>query len=630
MKNKILLLLLLLLPGLVFSQNSPVFYKISGNGLAKPSYLFISFSNNDPITYNLGDSVYMALNEVKAVATELITDSLQKEQLKELMTLPEGRTFLSHVNNMKFGAVDEQFYKLKSESLWDYNQYQPLYLKRLLRQANARYAGGQSVEEFLVMLAGEQGKKIIPLYNPQELQKLYDQVPLVLQIDILMDYVQSLRQKEATAPILLNAYLNGDVLAILNWIKQNRHYEYYHKINRVKADDITRKAIQMIKAQPTFLIIDAQYLAGEKGLLNELYKMDYHLTAIHTGFNNAQFDGTDIFSSTKTNSADSIEYYDLNSQYTEAYFKQTIPKWEKIVSHQGAFVVRMPEQPEIAVERMPTDNDALTVHLYKSEDKAINTFYLVSYYDYPETFRPERQKDFFREIISRVVRRMGGSLLVEKNISTPQFQAREIEVQVDSDYFVRAKFYLVGNRLYQVIIGASGRRAYSEENEAYLNSFKLINQEKDNWFKLNLGPASVMMPQEPDRVETTKGVRSTDIKVFEYSASEVNTGIEYLVSYSFYPESFAVKDLTNFYNSIAYQAAVQMEGFLLRDREVKSGNAEGRYMEIVTKDDRIYRLIVYYFNNRLLQVMLTGNEDAAFSTYADKFLKNYQLSTLEY
>ena len=608
------------------AQQQGIFFKITGKNISNPSYLFATAENAAPILFNPGDSLFMALNSTKRVATMLILDSVQRQELHQLMLLPENRTYLSYVNNMKFGIVDEQFYMADGSSLWSFNNYYPLFIQKKLAEAKAGGTGA-SFEKFLVMLAQEQGKTVTPYYSPAQLHQLYSKIPVVLQTDILVEYASNMKndlQKEQK----LNFYLNGNTSRIFNMAKERQHYEFIRQINRQYAADIANQIKVLGQQQPTFFIADASLLGGEGGITDLLLKAGYQLTPIQAYM---QPGGVVQEVDQQSENNDSLQFYSLNNSYPEAYFKEVIPNWVTTVSHQGAFLVRMPEEPTVAVDRVSAEKENITINTYKSEDRAINTFYMVSYYDYPDGFNPDTKKDFFKDVISKVVRRMGGSLLMEKNISTDEYKGREIEVAVDEDYFVRAKFYLVGNRLYQLIIGAADRRAYSPENEAYLNSFRLIKQRNVGWYDLNLGAVHVQLPNEPVRDKNVTSSNGKDVISYTYKAVEENSGLNYLVSYTLYPEEMNIMDINSFYNSLTYKAAEAINGILIKEEDVKSSSGiKGRYFEIGAKSGNVYRIYLYYTNNRLFQIMLEGTEDTAYSTFAKIFVDGYSFSELEY
>ena len=58
-----------------------LFWEITGNGLAKPSYLFGTMHVSSKLVFHLSDSFYLALKSVDAVALELNPDTWQGEMV---------------------------------------------------------------------------------------------------------------------------------------------------------------------------------------------------------------------------------------------------------------------------------------------------------------------------------------------------------------------------------------------------------------------------------------------------------------------------------------------------------------------------------------------------------------------
>ncbi len=72
------LLIIFFIPYLSFSQSDKegFFWRISGNGLLKPSYLLGTVHLSDKRVFNFGDSLYAAIQESQGYAMELDPDSL--------------------------------------------------------------------------------------------------------------------------------------------------------------------------------------------------------------------------------------------------------------------------------------------------------------------------------------------------------------------------------------------------------------------------------------------------------------------------------------------------------------------------------------------------------------------------
>src|SRR6476619_398796 len=90
MLSRIRIVMILLFSGLVASSQqwpATLHWRISGNGLSKPSYLYGTMQLQDKRLFNFGDSVYQHLTDAEGFALEIdfhdLLDSMFSRQIAE-------------------------------------------------------------------------------------------------------------------------------------------------------------------------------------------------------------------------------------------------------------------------------------------------------------------------------------------------------------------------------------------------------------------------------------------------------------------------------------------------------------------------------------------------------------------
>ena len=614
------------------SAQESVLYRISGNDI-QTSFIFGVVHSTDPVTFMVSDSVYTALAECKQLAVEAIIDSQDLETYLAATYLEPGTRINSWLNNAKFSAIDQHIQRLTKQSLWKYADRYPLFLEQqfLLWQTAET---GQTYTEFLRVLAEGQQLPVIGLYAPDELGALYVETPVRLQSDMLMAWVQSNKDPKQFQREMAMRYTAGKLQSLMRWYAARLHFEWYGTVLQWRTMLLEEKVSRYARRRATFFVVDAAMLGGDRGLLQVLRQQGLKVEGIGTGFTwlpgqqpelvEPERDTVD-FEEQRT-----ISYYELNEEFQNAYFEELIPGWYPLTSFRGAFTVRFPAEPEVILERIPSNTEPMTMHLYKFEDRVLEVFYIVSHFDYPQSFDPAQQPTLFRDMIARTVNRFNGILLVERDISNEQFQGREIEVRMDEDYNIRARFYLVGNRMYQVALGAVDRKAYSRQNEAFLRSFRILDQRSLSWFRLNLGCLQVAIPAVPERHLSTIKVEGKDAKQYTYRHPDPITGLQYAVSVTYLPEGFRLRKVNPAFHRMIYEAATQVRGVLIKQEDRSTKRIPGTYAELGGSDGSVTRLLMFYYDNRLIQLLLTGSEDAAFSAFADRFFTTFRFGEYEY
>jgi hypothetical protein len=155
-------------------------------------------------------------------------------------------------------------------------------------------------------------------------------------------------------------------------------------------------------------------------------------------------------------------------------------EWRELPVSDGAFSVLMRGDPTYARQQLKTPAGNMVAHLYSS-DRA-DSFFAVGYADYPlATVIGGSPDQLFSGVRDTWLRRIEGKLTASDNTIKLARQYPGTEFQAEgkvkgADAFVHARFYLVDQRLYQVI--AMGRKDSVPQGlvNRFLNSFRLIPQ----------------------------------------------------------------------------------------------------------------------------------------------------------
>lgn len=144
----------------------------------------------------------------------------------------------------------------------------------------------------------------------------------------------------------------------------------------------------------------------------------------------------------------------------------------EFVSEEGGFSVSMPGEPNEETQTVPTEAGDIEVHMFSVESGG--TAYLVGYSDYP----PDLVEMVDSEVLLDSARDGAvddGTLVSEESITLDDYPGRSLTVDTsDEDIMVFARIFLVGNRLYQVVV-STGEDALTEDMSGFFDSFKLRN-----------------------------------------------------------------------------------------------------------------------------------------------------------
>jgi hypothetical protein len=135
----------------------------------------------------------------------------------------------------------------------------------------------------------------------------------------------------------------------------------------------------------------------------------------------------------------------------------------------GGFSVRLPGAPETEEDSIPTDHGPMRAVTWSFT--AETAVYMVTYNEFPTGVlvhgTPEQQLAGARD---GSIASTGGELVEEKPIVLAGHPGLEMAVRVNGGAY-RARLFLAGSRLYQILVAAEDEGVFSDVATAFLESF---------------------------------------------------------------------------------------------------------------------------------------------------------------
>lgn len=145
---------------------------------------------------------------------------------------------------------------------------------------------------------------------------------------------------------------------------------------------------------------------------------------------------------------------------------------EATVDKDGRFVATFPGP--VVRSSQPAGNS--TLHIVNFDENNM-TSYFVMYGDHPEGTwaRLGGVDNSYERAVSGAMKAQGGTLLSRASCRTGNFEGREFLIDIPSKKLVcRVRYYIVGNRLYQVMyVGEPGTHS-QKKVDAFLDSFRIL------------------------------------------------------------------------------------------------------------------------------------------------------------
>lgn len=151
-------------------------------------------------------------------------------------------------------------------------------------------------------------------------------------------------------------------------------------------------------------------------------------------------------------------------------------KWEQVSSTEGGFTVLMPIKP--TQKTQTTEGAALSLedHRFIASLEEGKVTYTVSYTNFPEELSQLPPNVILDSISSRFTNDKKLKSLNQQDITLGQHSGKEFKFETPEGTLVKQRFFLVKQRLYQLIteIPKVRESALSSDVEKFMSSFQLL------------------------------------------------------------------------------------------------------------------------------------------------------------
>jgi uncharacterized protein YbaP (TraB family) len=268
----------------IFSQKleNSTLWKITGNRLEKPSYLFGTIHITCDAT--LSQKVIDALDETSQVVLEIDMDdpAMQMKMMKG-MFMKDNKTLKDLVSKEEYAMIDSLFLNNMGMSVKLMEKVKPFFLSAALIP-KLLDCSMQSFETELMKVAKEQNEEIKGLETIEYQMKVFDDISYEDQVkDLLKSAKDNLAEDKVNTKKMLRIYKEEKISEMLemlndegNTTSSQNQDELLDKRNKNWIPRIGEYA----KEKPTFFGVGAGHLAGENGVILLLRKAGYTVTAI--------------------------------------------------------------------------------------------------------------------------------------------------------------------------------------------------------------------------------------------------------------------------------------------------------------------------------------------------------------
>jgi uncharacterized protein YbaP (TraB family) len=282
---KKLLITCVLFVAIVFgsiAQDSSLLWKVSGNGIEEPSYIFGTIHLICPQDYSMRDEIKNAFASVSQVYLELDFDDPQMMQkMMGMALLTNGKTAKDYLTDDEYLLLDAKFKSKIGVGMAQLQNMKPIMLLSMSYMSMLS-CQPMSFETIFANMAIEQSKEVLGLETVEYQMGVFDEIPLDEQYDMIADMMRQEDKALNEFQDLVAVYKQEDIEGLLKlmedseWSMDDYVDAMINKRNKEWAD----KFDMIAKEKSTFFAVGAGHLGGKKGWLQLLKDKGYTVVPI--------------------------------------------------------------------------------------------------------------------------------------------------------------------------------------------------------------------------------------------------------------------------------------------------------------------------------------------------------------
>ncbi len=507
MRRQLTAVILFLIPCIAIAQKNSskkypaLLWQITGNGLAKPSYLFGTMHVSSKMVFNLGDSFYAGIRNSEVVALEL-DPQLWQDQMARYQKMQSNLRFYSQGSpndylNEKSFQIERYEDKIKAAL-----SEEPTVINGLLYrsvQPKADFEEDTYLDLYIYQTGKKLGKQATGVENYFETEKLI----LEATQDMMKDKKRRITDGNGESAYEIEkkteeAYRQGDLdlLDSLERILQSSDAymeKFLYKRNEIQANSID----SILKRHSLFVGVGAAHLPGRRGVIELLRKKGYQLRPI------------------------SIQERDASLR--DEIDKVKVPvNFSSFTSDDGYFSVKLPGKLYKRADGRYNDS-------WQYADMSNGSYYMVTRVKTFNHFIGQNQETVLKKIDSLLYENIPGRILSKKVIERNGYKGYDITNKTRRGDIQRYNIIVTPFEVLVFKISGNGNYVDGEEAAEFFNSI-LVKKEKEETRKDFMPKQGGFKIKLPGAVFATKNTNSFDgITRWEYEANDTTNGDAYLI-----------------------------------------------------------------------------------------------------
>lgn len=246
-------------------------WKLTGEGIAAPSYLFGTMHVQDARAFANIVAVQEKVSDCEAFAAEFHLDEAAADFDGSSMLLPNGQSLQHYIPSKKYDRLRQRLLKTTKVDLDHLQRSLPFMIVNVIGGSILKADMPVSLDEHLWNHARQAGKTLLGIETFQEQMEVLQQIPVEMQVKMLLDLGRNLSRYRQHLQHLADLYCKGDIHGLFITVKKNA--KGLRKIMLWRRNEIMAVRIAALAREHSlFAAIGAGHMVGGKGVLRLLKK----------------------------------------------------------------------------------------------------------------------------------------------------------------------------------------------------------------------------------------------------------------------------------------------------------------------------------------------------------------------
>ena len=284
------ILTLLALSLMCLTSNAQLVWKISGNGIKKPSYI-LGTHHGCPFTYcdsipglmKAFDKVDNIIGEINMIDFDQMSPE-RMQKMQAMMMMPADTSLLSLFSTEEAAKVNEWLGKKMGASLEMLSVMKPMTImvtvqNKEMMEVIPEIATMTTIDKYMQTLGQRKGKTIGELETADYQMELLYGNSLEEQADALLEMIDH-GDSKGLLQQLTNAYKSQNLDTLWKVFQEQMTGYEYDAIVKVRNLNWEKQMKELLPKQSTLFVVGAGHLPGESGMINLLREAGYKIKPV--------------------------------------------------------------------------------------------------------------------------------------------------------------------------------------------------------------------------------------------------------------------------------------------------------------------------------------------------------------